>query len=681
MRLVGLLFLGLSASTLQAKECVRRLVAYVTHADGTTTQLTDWSGTLYLHENVTLASGDTLILTIGLFDGGGWCQAVALNLTGSSLQDTATYASPLAAVNIPGQGVIKITQTGSYYAWISGADWGGVGNLFVTGAPAPVAASLVFTTGSAVLGVVASGGTCADPCISKNLQQNQFVRMQPIFGNMVLPGGNAVVRHAPEGMPLDLNSPATVVPMSDFEGYSFSEDGVYLLSVEGPYITSSTFAYVHITNIPDPRLDMRLTIERADGSTEEVAYLQPGGVSSQAVQLEAGDSLRVGHQAITTPCDSVRLHIKKSTTWGPPVHLDPEVDTASTSAGIRMVAPGSYFLHHTSSCGVLATAAYLTINAPAPQLDLVVGVVNGEGMEDELFRNHVVLDPPPHLEANLVPGDSVRVHFEGSGWCGLPNYIQIYRSSGAQDATVNDPAITWGMGYVNDISFVGNGNYLIKLRGGICYPEQLVHLHDGFTPIPGIDLQVERLEGNGTAYPIAYAEASGPLAYAEVELGQEDSIRVRAIEQQGSCADLRLKGYLGIGDTATVSDPVFLDQAMDLSEYAFRQLGSLLLVLEDTCGVPTASVHISVSEPLFTAVVPVNGTGFNAWYADGTLNVDALSGGLLQIRNMAGQLLQEEELAPGAGHKTMQLKEQAGGMYLATLVGAVHVDVFRFMVY
>ncbi|MGV9013427.1 MAG: hypothetical protein ACOH13_12610 [Flavobacteriales bacterium] len=679
MRLSGLLFMGLSASTLQAKGCAGYILASVKHADGTLTGLTGPGGTMFLQANVTLAPGDTVILS--LTTTGTFCNGPALTVLGSSLIDTATYTSPLAAIYIPGQAGMKLTQTGSYYMWISGVDYGGSGHLFVNGSQAPVAAGLLFTTGFDVLGMVAPGVTCADPCITKNLQQDQFVRMQPISGGIVQPGGNAVVRHAPEGMPLDLSSPSTVVPMSDFEGYSFSEDGVYLLSVEGPYITSTAYAYVHITNIPSPHVDMSFTIERADGSIEEVAYMHPWTTNAEAVQLEPGDSLRIDHHAITTPCDPVPLHITKSMNWGPPTYDDPVLDTASSIAGIRIAAPGSYFLRQTTPCGGFATAAYLTINAPAPQLDLVVGVVNGEGVEDELFRNHVALVTPPHLEAYLVPGDSVRVHFEGSGWCGTENYIRIYKSSGAQDATVNDPTLTpWDMGYVNDISFVGNGNYLIQLTGGICYPEQMVHLHIGDTPIPGIDMQVDRLEGNGTAYNVTYAEASGPLAFAEVELGQEDSIRVYAIEQQWSCAGLRLIGYLGEGDTATALDPVFLDEAMDFSGYAFRHMGSLLLVLEDTCGVPTASVHLSVSNAQYSGIVPVNGTGFNAWYADGTLNVDALSGGLLQIRNMAGQLLQEVELAPGARQSTIRLNEQAGGIYLAMLVGAEHVDVLRFMV-
>lgn len=684
LRVFGLLLLCLSTSLVEAKWCIGSVTVSLKQANGTLVILSDvdpGNGDVQSDVVVSLAAGDTILLQ-QTTSGGGMCGQLGLSVRWAPLGDTANYLSPLINA-YPFSTAVKIAQRGSFLVEQMGVDFGLAVRLFIDAPQVPVPMGLLFTNWhSSSLGSVASGDTCSGPCFTAYLTDGQFVRLQAISGGLAQEGGNVVVRFAADGDPLSFNSPATLVPMVGCEGYQFSTDGMYLLSVEGPMITGSAYAYVHVSHLPTPRVDMSLTIERADGSSEEVAYIQPGTNSSiLPVDLGLGDTLRIDHYEITEPCEPVRLKINQGVGWGPTTGFDTLiVDTPSTSAGFRMVAPGSYRLRLESDCGIPTAGTRLTINAPTPQLDLVISLLRENGTEEELFRSHVPTDPIPHLEALVNWGDSVRVHYEEVGYCGGYKHFSIHVNDGPEDATVADPYLYGGI-YVPDISFVGDANYLIHLEGGGCYTGQDVHLHVVHVELPELDLRLEQVHPDGTSPMVLYAVAGGPMAFGAIELAPEDSIKVRRIVQEYPCTGIVLKAYRSEGDTATTMDPLFLDQPIGFAGLTFRETGSLLFTLEDTCGAITASAHLSVSEALSTGITTTSENGFNAFYASDQLLVDTKTGGLLEVRNVAGQLVRKEQVVKGARHLAIPFSGQANGVYIATLRSASRVDVMRFVVH
>lgn len=686
LRLFGLLVLCFSTSVAQAKGCDGTIAVSLKHADGTLVELLSpyWFVGDMPNITVSLSAGDTVLLC--QYRSGFDCWGTGgLQVKGASFGDTANYLSPVVATYFTSSGTwVNIAQRGSFYIEQLGLEFPFPIRLFIDAPLEPVASGMLFTKDYTTLASVASGDTCSGPCFTVDLAAGQFVRMQPISEGLAQPGGNVVVRYAEEGEPLTFDSPADTLPMVGFEGYQFSAEGTYLLSVEGPMVSSSGYAFVHVGHLP--WVDMSLTIERADGTEEDVAYIQPNNYNSNLnVDLGPGDSLRIDHHEITEPCSSVRLTVRKAAGWGPADHYSTlVVDTPSTASGVRMATPGSYFLEQMTDCGIPTSRTRLSINfPPTPQLDLVISVLQNGGTEEELVRSHGPTDPPFPLDIILDPGDSVRAHLEEAGYCWFYIYLDIHVNDGPEDADLMDPYL-YGQGATQDATFSASANYLVHVHGGYgsgCYPDHDVQLHVHYSPVPRIDLELDHVQADGTSLPLTYAEAGGPIVFADVELAADDSIRVSDIVQQAPCADVVLKGYRAVTDTATTMDPVFLNSALDPSGLAFRETGSLLLTLEDTCGAITASAHLTVSSDLSTGILARSENRFSARYGNGILLVDTETGGLLQIRNMAGQLMRQVNLAKGAKHHSIPLNGEAGGFYIATLQGPSRVDFIRFAVY
>ncbi len=127
-------------------------------------------------------------------------------------------------------------------------------------------------------------------------------------------------------------------------------------------------------------------------------------------------------------------------------------------------------------------------------------------------------------------------------------------------------------------------------------------------------------------------------------------------------------------------DPLSIYQTLDASGLTFRETGAFLFTLENSCGAITASAHISVSEAISTGIRTHSQNGFNAFYANGHVLVDTQAEGLLELRNVAGQLLCTQQVAKGAKQHAIPFNGQADGVYIATLRSEANVDVMRFMV-
>ena len=295
-------------------------------------------------------------------------------------------------------------------------------------------------------------------------------------------------------------------------------------------------------------------------------------------------------------------------------------------------------LRHLSDCGTPTTYARVTINAPTPKLDLVISVRHGNGVEEELFRSHVPTDPPPHVEASLGLGDSVRVHYALTGYCGFGQYITIRTNNGPEDATDTDPLLTSGVGSAQDISFRGQARYLIRLYGAGCYTPQEVYLHTTITYlhtpsstcdwnkyIPMEHRPLCSTQSPGDQWP------SGPLHWHR-------RIRSRSVGscRNYPCTGIVLKVYRSESDTATTMDPLFLDQPLEYARFdlprdriAAVHIGGYLR--RDHRLLPI----LSVSEALSTGISTSSEAGFNAFYANDLLLVDTRTGGLLEVRNLA----------------------------------------------
>jgi len=687
LRLGAFLCLVTSAGVVKAKPCIGNLSISLQHANGTVTNLYwgfgDYNSTIDLA--VTLLMGDTVLITHSSF--GDCSMNGGMRVRRSMYPDTATAASPVIIGFTYGQIEVKIAQRGSYFLTSMEFDSFHTAmrlSIYTDEEAVPSPVALQFTKESTAqtlypesypaLAFVPATDTCSGPCTTAYLLDGQFVRMQALSNGMAQEGGNVIVRYAPDGETVDFGSPETIIPLVGSEGYQFSEDGIYLLSVEGPLFTATGYAYVRISHLPAPRVDMSLTIERADGTTEDLDFSQ----WDHNIDLGAGDSLRIDHHEITEPCSTVRLNTYVSPNWGPAY---PQLElaytvTPSTSAGIRMAAPGSYRLAHRTDCAVPITQNYLTINAPAPQRDLIVRLRHSNGEQEELYRSPAPILPAPEFEVQLHPGDSISLLFEETGWCSSPWSASINRTDGSFLGEY-----IGSFGRDQEFIFSDTSRFRVRLYGGTCYYAQYIFLNLTRTLPAEIDLQVDQVLADGTSLPLTYAEAGGSIVFTDIALAADDSIKVSGVSDQELCNNLALKIYRAATDTASVLDPVFLDGPLLASGLNFREVGALLLTLEDTCGTVTASAHLTVSADISTGIAAQSQARFNARYFNDLLFVDTTTGGQLQVRNATGQLVREVALAGGTMLRAIPFTGEAGGVYLATLRGSSHVDVFRFAVY
>ncbi len=683
-----LLPLLISPTYAGAKEvCLGGVTVELKHADGTLELLNwGWYQTVELYDtSITLSPGESIRLS-----GERWssCSGPAnLDVHFAALGDTANWTSPEIGV---GASTVELDQPGSYYALPSNVDFGFGARIFIAAPPHPCLVGLAFTLPYPhnQLVIVPPGDTCMAPCVTAYLQPGQSVQLRPNCGGLVPPGGHAVVRYAPEGDTVTFDTPATLIPLDEGGSYAFSADGSYLLSVEDSTFFTPAYAFARVSHLPFPRVDMSLTIERLDGSTEEFAYINPDHVPHLNVALDSGEVLRAEYHEITEPCGSVRLQVNRSDDWSPAGWWDTLlVDSLNPDAGIAIAEPGSYFLAEVTECGVQAAQARVTINAPDPQLDLVVSLRHGDGTETELFRTHALVFPPPHLEANLGPGDSVRVHVELiQGWCSMPLF-QLRKSQGAGEASHLDPLSSYnGYSAFRDLTFRNGGRHLIELNQAFqdaCFEDQDVFLDvNVFTgPPPPVHIlfSVTRVPEFGPLEPVVMATSATPPTVVQVELATLDSLKVIPTFQGGYCTGTVLKGYRSGGDTATTLDPLFLDAPMMDSGVLFHATGILLLTVEDTCGAISAQALLHASEALSAGVSGGGQAGAQFQYADQLLRVHAEHGGLLVVRNTIGQVLQQVELAAGAGPVHVPVRRDARGLYIATLRGPAGLQVFRFV--
>ena len=658
------------------------------HADGAVEALNQgWYQSDWIDLSVTLTPGDSLVLNAVRW-GSDCSGAGGLSVGYAQPGDTADWFSPNISPYQLHSIYVVVDQPGSYYVTPWDVDWGFGVRLFVDAAVKPYSAGLAFAMPypNAIVEHIVPGDTCRQPCISAYLLQGQSVLMWAESGGVVPPGGHALVRFAPEGDTVTFFSPVTVAPLAEDGSYSFSADGSYLLSVEDSSFTASTYAVVRVSHLPYPRLDMSLTIERADGTEEVIDYMQPNNPSSWSLDIElgTGDSLRVEHHAITEPCDSVRLHAYKSDDWTPAFFNDPLVlDTPSTANGVRLAQPGSYFLTHVSGCNVPTCQRRITINASIPQLDFVVSVNRSNGTEEELFRTHELVDPPPHLAANLGQGDSVRVYVDLiTGWCSVPLF-QIRESGDSGEATQNDPLSEYNGYYsFHDLTFRNAGRHLIQLEQAYtntCFEDQDVFL-DVNLHTPEIDLLVDHIYTDGTSIGLAQAEPGQPATYTQVELLLGDSLLAKVIGQFGPCPGLMLKGYRSESYPVTTQDPVFLYSPVDSAGVMFRETGSLLLTVEDNCEAVTGSAILNVSEAFSTGISSGTVPNSNFGYAEGSLFIHTEWDARLQVRNAMGQLVLEMQMDHGTRSAAVSFQGEAPGMYIATLRGFNAVDSYKFIV-
>lgn len=452
LRSIGFFLLCLSTSLAEAKECTGSIFVLLKHADGSYVGVTADDEAPYIQTwTMTLSAGDTIMFW-QMVTGECWGIPYGIHVRGTALGDTADWTSPV--VNAA-EGSGRIAQRGSYYVEQYGVDWGSPIRLFIDAPQEPLPVGLLFTKpdnydlSPFILGSIAAGDTCGGPCFNAYLNDDQSVRMQPIHGGLAQAGGKVVVRYAADGDPISFDTPSDTVVMLGFEGYQFSTDGTYLLSVEGPFITATGFAYVHVSH----------------------------------------------------------------------------------------------------------------------------------------------------------------------------------------------------------------GN------------------------IPYINVQVAKKGSDGMMYSLTTASAIGPVAFVDLELALGDSIMFRYNLDQAPCTGIRLKAFRSDGDTATTQDPLFLDHPLDVQWFKFRAFGALLLTLEDTCGAVTASAHVSVSEALATGITNASDAGFRVFHANDLLRVVTDSGGLLEIRNVAGQLVREAQVVQGAQHLALPFTGHASGVYIATLRSDSQVEVMRFVVY
>lgn len=679
-----MLVLALSFSNLDAKDCVGTIYVYLVHPDGTQESVDTYQGPyLPYYASLNLADGDSVkFVQFRTSYCNSWGPG-GLRIRATPLGDTATTTSPVInAGNFAT--TIKLAQPGSFLIENMGTDYGLSVHVDIQATQVPHPIELLFTKSNAMNVNVPAGETCSGPCETFYLQDGQSVRMQALFGGLVQLGGDAIVRYAPTGQEVSFNSQATILPMANYEGFEFATEGLYLLSVEGPLFTNTGYAFIQVSYLPPPRLDMSLTIEHADGSTEEVAYIQASNYpfNYNSIQLGPGDSLRIDHHEITEPCASVGLQLNTSPDWSYANYLDPLESIPSTSVGIKIAAQGSYYMRHFTDCGIPTAHTYLYINPPIHALDLVVMILHHDSAAEEIFRSNVPLTLPLHLGVTLEPGDSIRVYSEETGYCGS-SFLQIYKNEGPEDPEPFGPALT--MGYINikDFTFSGNANYLIRNNGGSCYDHQDLYLQISALPIQYAAMTVHLDGANNTSQELIYASATEGAAtvFNTVDLYPDDSLTVHSVLEQGACNEFVLKGYRSYSDTATMFDPLFLDTALYGVGFRFHEPGTMLLTLEDPCGVITGSAHLNVTTGSFNGIPVFSGSTFNALFANDLLLINTETSGLLQVRNTAGQLVHSEYVPQSTLRHPIPFSGEARGIYIATMTSPSQVDVARFVVY
>ncbi|MBS1547296.1 MAG: hypothetical protein JST38_11625 [Bacteroidetes bacterium] len=682
-RTVAVLFLCNHALSAVGKECVGSILVTLKHANDSLEVLHDpniWGASPYV--SVSLGAGDTVLLQQYTSNCGG---NRGLSIYAADPMDSTAYGVSLNPAPF-NTSTFKLAQAGAYVVSQWGVDIDLMVWLFISG-PDPTAAPVglvfnkVFPSMPFPQGYVAASDTCFTPCSTLYLLDGQIVKMFPVSGELIRPGGQAVVRFAPEGDTVTFDTPADTVPMDGYSGYVFSEDGLYLLSVEDSMFLAPACAFVRVSHQPSPYLALSLTIEHADGTEQEVAYAEPSNVPTVHVDLGPGDSLRIDQVEVTEPCNSAHLRIYKGDDWGPVYWSDSLLmDSASTPAGIHLAESGSYLLRQLSDCGIATTTMYLTINAPVPELDLVIGIVHSDGTETELFRSHVPVDPFPHLETYLGSADSVRVYYEETGWCSSYKYLKIHKHVGPGDASTSDYLLSGSAANLPSYTFNTPANYLIDLNTyiSVCYYNQLVHLSI-HPPLPEIALRVDLKFADGTTTPVAYAEA-GTVGFASVELGANDSLKVQRFFQQAICPETVLKIFHSNGDTATTADSVLLDTPLDASGLMVHETGALLLMLEDTCDAVSGSIQLNVSEAISTGISNLQGMIVHFQNGNGHLLGNVKGGGVLQIRNAMGQLVREIPVRSSSMAVSVPFNDVAPGMYIATMLGPAAINSCRFVV-
>lgn len=690
LRAVAVALAALLAAMAQAKEyCIGQLAISHQHADGTIGMWNmNYVGVYGLDTSVTLAPGESLRLT--QLRWGDCTDHGGLLVHYVPLGETAGWNSPVISPYALASTTVVISQSGSYYIEQGGVDVFQAGvRIDVNAQPQPIPMGLAikmpypYNFRKDVL----PADTCLSPCVSAYLAAGESVVMWAVYGGLVPTEGNALVRYAPEGDTVTFDSPSAVIPLAEDGSYSFSADGSYLLSVEGPSFITPAFAYVRVSHLPHPRVDMSMTIERADGTEEEVAYVQPyvDGSVPLSVELGPGDSLRIDHHFITEPCSSLRLHINRANDWSPAVYYGPlAIDTPSTAGGFRIGAPGNYYVRQVSGCVFPTSARWLHINPPTPQQSIVVSVRHSDGEEDELFSTNALVDPPPHLNTHLGPGDSIHVHVGlVEGWCNLPRF-EVRRSAGSDEPGLSSPLMQYnGYGsFVNDLVFRGDGRFLLVFKApgqNSCFESQYVFLDATFHTAK-IHLLVSWLQQDGGLTELVYAVAGAAVPHATIELPPGDSLLANFITEFTTCTSIAFKGYRSTGSTVDTSDPVFIDVPMYGSGVRFRQTGLLLLTMEDSCGAISGSAVFNVSEALATGISGGTGADATFRYADGILWVRTDVDARLQVRNALGQVVRDTKVVGGLSAVAIPAEGTVQGVYFASLHGMGAGHTYRFIV-
>lgn len=663
--------------------CLGDVQVTLKSTDGTETVLHEGLGWSYMswdtsvYINVSLGEGDTILLEAIKLPGPCMSYHLGLWIQGDLPGDTATFDSPVINLPYANNAYGKIFQPGSYLIQAT-MEWSSKVHLFVSGEVKAVPVDLNFTKSwSQLLSTVASGDTCFTPCITAYLTTTS-VTMRPMVDHIFQPGGRALVRYAPEGDTVTFDTPATVVEMDGYGGYSFDADGLYLITVEDSLFINPGYAFVRVSHLPPPRVDMAVWVERADGTVDSVVYSQPDQIPIKSVYLEPGDSLRIDHLAITEPCPSVRLEAYKNDDWSSPnASWSPLVmDTASSVDGVRVAEPGVYLFRVVPQCNVPGSKAQVSIYTPDHHVDLNLSVVRAGGTEEVIYDEPMPINPPMHLTAITGPGDSIRASYVTTEWCGNPT-MRIYRAVGT--SSPENSTVIFSSSDTTESTFSGAGRYLVKVSAAPC----ISGAHSVYVDLqepPGIGLVFERVRGTMPPDVLLTANAASPVAITDVFLAPEDSIRVLPLGLDEPCTGLSLHIHHSDADTVTAQDPLFLSSTFNNTGIVFRQTGRLLFLLEDSCQALTGTAILDVIYDLSTGLISSTGPASTFTYCPGLLTVHPATDGVLELRNSLGQLISSVELSGPGTTVVLPIPHGSHGMYLAVLRGSTQQESFRFVV-
>ena len=177
----------------------------------------------------------------------------------------------------------------------------------------------------------------------------------------------------------------------------------------------------------------------------------------------------------------------------------------------------------------------------------------------------------------------------------------------------------------------------------------------------------------GTAFP-----GAGDYPAYSANLAAGDSILVQYVFNLG-IHPCEAEGLIVREDSASIPGPIIFDVDCGPTGMRFAQTGTFDIYGFGNIIDGTGHLVLTVTSDESTGLSGISSSPISVASINGSLEINGVSGGELEVRNIAGQLILKKSLLSANGTQRIPFSDEPAGIYIMTLVNGKEIHRGRFV--